>query len=215
MKNILKKRILYIRNNIISKNVNVVAVSKKQKISSIEKLYKMGYRDFGENYAQEMIYKYNNLPKDIRWHMIGNIQSNKLKYIIPFVYLIHSIQKIKHIRIIEKIGKKYNKIIKCLLQIKISKEKKSGITDKEADEIINNSKKMKNIKIIGIMGIASFQEENNIEKEFKYLYSLYNKYKKKYKHYILSMGMSKDFRLAIKNGSTIIRLGTYLFGKRK
>ncbi|WP_185863434.1 YggS family pyridoxal phosphate-dependent enzyme [Blattabacterium cuenoti] len=202
----------------IPKNVKILAVSKNQDISSIKKLYKIGHRDFGENYIQEIEKKYKKLPKDIRWHMIGKIQSNKLKYIIPFIHLIHSIQNIKQINIINKIAFKHKKIINCLLQIKISDEKnKSGIPSQEASKILENNtlKYMKNIKIIGIMGMASFQELTKVYNEFSYLQKLYNKYKKKYGHSILSMGMSRDYNIAIKYGSTIVRLGTLIFGKRK
>ncbi|WP_341659244.1 YggS family pyridoxal phosphate-dependent enzyme [Blattabacterium cuenoti] len=202
----------------IPKNVKILAVSKNQEISSIEKLYKIGHRDFGENYIQEIVKKYKKLPKDIRWHMIGRIQSNKLKYIIPFIHLIHSVQNIKQINIINKIALKHKKIINCLLQIKICNDKnKSGITFQEASKILENEtfKEMKNIKIIGIMGMASFQELKKVHNEFSYLRKLYNEYKNKYGHNILSMGMSRDYNIAIKYGSTIVRLGTSIFGNRK
>ncbi|WP_185871831.1 YggS family pyridoxal phosphate-dependent enzyme [Blattabacterium cuenoti] len=203
---------------LIPKNVKILAVSKNQDIYSIKKLYKIGHRDFGENYIQEMLYKYKKLPKDIRWHMIGRIQSNKLKYIISFIYLIHSVQNIKQINIINKIASKNNKIINCLLQIKICNNKnKSGITYQEALKILENEtlKKMKNVKIIGIMGMASLKGGKKIHHEFSYLRSIYNEFKNKYGHYILSMGMSLDYNLAIEYGSTIVRLGTIIFGYRK
>ncbi|WP_185862317.1 YggS family pyridoxal phosphate-dependent enzyme [Blattabacterium cuenoti] len=202
---------------LIPKNIEILAVSKSQDISYIERLYKIGHRDFGENYVQEMIEKYKKLPKDIRWHMIGRIQSNKLKYIIPFIHLIHSVQNMKQIEIINKIALKYNRIVHCLLQIKIgNEESKSGITSQESYKILEseNYKIMKNVKIIGIMGMASFQEETEINNEFVYLCKLYRKLKNKYGHYILSMGMSRDYHIAIKYGSTIIRLGTSIFGDR-
>ncbi|WP_185853520.1 YggS family pyridoxal phosphate-dependent enzyme [Blattabacterium cuenoti] len=202
---------------LIPKNIKILAVSKNQNISSIEKLYKLGHRDFGENYVKEMMEKYKKLPKDIHWHMIGRIQNNKLKYIIPFIHLIHSVQKLEQIQTINKIALKYNRIINCLLQIKICNEKsKSGITDQEACNILENTiyKSMNNVKIIGIMGMASFQELTKVYNEFSYLRKLYNEYKKKYGHHILSMGMSRDYNIAIKYGSTIVRLGTSLFGER-
>ncbi len=202
----------------IPKNVKILAVSKNQEISSIEKLYKIGHRDFGENYIQEIVKKHKKLPKDIRWHMIGRIQSNKLKYIIPFIYLIHSVQNIKQINIINKIALKHKKIINCLLQIKICNDtNKSGITFQESSKILENKtfKEMKNIKIIGIMGMASFQDLKKVHNEFSYLRKLYNEYKNKYGHNILSMGMSRDYNIAIKYGSTIVRLGTLIFGNRK
>ncbi|WP_185859500.1 YggS family pyridoxal phosphate-dependent enzyme [Blattabacterium cuenoti] len=212
----IENRFFHIKK-LIPKNIKILAVSKSQDISSIEKLYKLGHRDFGENYVQEMMEKYKKLPKDIHWHMIGRIQSNKLKYIIPFIHLIHSVQKLEQIQKINKIALKHNKIINCLLQIKICKEKsKSGINDQEACNILENSiyKSMNNVKIIGIMGMSSFQDLKKVHNEFLYLRNLYNEYKKKYGHYVLSMGMSRDYNIAIKYGSTIIRLGTSLFGER-
>ncbi|WP_341653189.1 YggS family pyridoxal phosphate-dependent enzyme [Blattabacterium cuenoti] len=217
MNHIIENRFFSIKK-MIPKNVKILAVSKNQEISSIEKLYRIGHRDFGENYIQEIVKKYKKLPKDIRWHMIGRIQSNKLKYIIPFIHLIHSVQNIKQINIINKIALKHKRIINCLLQIKICNEKnKSGITPQEASKILEKKtfKEMKNIKIIGIMGMASFQELKRVHNEFSYLHKLYNEYKNKYEHNILSMGMSRDYNIAIKYGSTIVRLGTLIFGHRK
>ncbi|WP_185877536.1 YggS family pyridoxal phosphate-dependent enzyme [Blattabacterium cuenoti] len=209
----IRKNFIYIKN-LIPKNVKILVVSKNQSILSIKNLYQIGQRDFGENYVQEIIKKYDKLPKDIRWHMIGRIQSNKLKYIVPFIYLIHSIQKIKHIEIINNIGFKYNKIIKCLIQIRISNEiNKSGVSDKEADKLAFFSKKMKNVKIIGLMGMSSFKNMKEVNNEFMYLNNIYNIHKKKYSYNVLSMGMSRDFKLAIKHGSTIIRLGNIIFNK--
>ncbi|WP_341656555.1 YggS family pyridoxal phosphate-dependent enzyme [Blattabacterium cuenoti] len=217
MNHIIENRFFSIKK-MIPKNVKILAVSKNQEISSIEKLYKIGHRDFGENYIQEIVKKHKKLPKDIRWHMIGRIQSNKLKYIIPFIYLIHSVQNIKQINIINKIALKHKKIINCLLQIKICNDtNKSGITFQESSKILENKtfKEMKNIKIIGIMGMASFQDLKKVHNEFSYLRKLYNEYKNKYGHNILSMGMSRDYNIAIKYGSTIVRLGTLIFGNRK
>jgi pyridoxal phosphate enzyme, YggS family len=202
---------------LIPKNVKILAVSKKQNVDAVEKLYRIGHRDFGENYIQEIVEKYKKLPKDIRWHMIGRIQSNKLKYIIPFIHLIHSVQNIKQINIINKIAFKYDRIINCLLQIKICNDKnKSGITDQEAYKILEDEtyKKMKNVKIIGIMGMASFQDLRKVDNEFSYLRKLYYEYKNKYGHNILSMGMSRDYNIAIKYGTSIIRLGGIIFGNR-
>ncbi|WP_185877015.1 YggS family pyridoxal phosphate-dependent enzyme [Blattabacterium cuenoti] len=213
----IKKRFFYIKK-LIPKNVKIVAVSKNQDNSSIEELYKLGHRDFGENYVQEMVKKYETLPKDIRWHMIGNIQNNKLKYIIPFIHLIHSIKKIEQIKRINHIASKYNKIVNCLLQIKICNEQsKTGMNYQESQKILESEtyNSMHNVKIVGLMGMASFQKELlKIHNEFSYLHTLYKKYKKKYGHYILSMGMSQDYKIAIKYGSNLVRLGTILFGKR-
>ncbi|ACY40435.1 alanine racemase domain-containing protein [Blattabacterium sp. (Blattella germanica) str. Bge] len=213
----IENRFFSIRR-LIPKNIKIVAVSKNQNVSSIEKLYKLGHKDFGENYVQEMMDKYKKLPKDIRWHMIGRIQSNKLKYIIPFIHLIHSVQKLEQIQLINKIALKYGRRINCLLQIKICNEKsKSGITDQEFYDILENKtyQSMKNVKIVGIMGMASFQELTKIHNEFGYLRKFYDKCQKKYGFYILSMGMSRDYNIAIQYGSTIVRLGTSIFGNRK
>lgn len=201
----------------IPKNIEILAVSKNQHVFSIEKLYQIGHRDFGENYIKEMINKYKILPKDIRWHMIGQIQTNKLKYLIPFVHLIHSVQKIGHLRIINKLACKQGRIINCLLQIKICDEKnKSGITNKEADKILKSEsyKCMKNVNVIGLMGMASFGDLSKVHDEFSYLQKLYNTYKNKYGHYVLSMGMSSDYSIAIEYGSTLVRIGTSIFGSR-
>ncbi|WP_185870683.1 YggS family pyridoxal phosphate-dependent enzyme [Blattabacterium cuenoti] len=217
--NHIKNRFLFVKRS-IPKNIKILAVSKNQNVSSIEKLYKIGHRDFGENYVQEMVKKYQKLPKDIRWHMIGRIQSNKLKDIVPFIDLIHSVQKFEHIQIINKIALKHNRVVNCLLQIKICNEKnKSGITYQQANNILEDKryKNMKNVKIIGLMGIASFQKPiQKIRYEFDFLNKIYNDYKNKYKHCsILSMGMSRDYPIAIEYGTTLIRLGTFLFGNRK
>ncbi|WP_185858706.1 YggS family pyridoxal phosphate-dependent enzyme [Blattabacterium cuenoti] len=200
---------------LIPKNIKILVVSKNQDITSIKKLYQIGHRDFGENYVQEMVVKYQKLPKDIRWHMIGQIQRNKLKYIVPFIYLIHSVQKIKQIKIINNLALKYNRIVNCLLQIKICDEKsKSGISNQEAYDILKDEtyQLMRNIKIIGIMGMASFQELSKVQNEFLYLRNIYQEYKKKYGHHVLSMGMSRDYLIAIKYGSTMVRLGSSIFG---
>ncbi|WP_185878058.1 YggS family pyridoxal phosphate-dependent enzyme [Blattabacterium cuenoti] len=209
----IEKKFFYIKN-IVPKYVKILIVSKKQNICSIKKLYKVGQKDFGENYVQDIVEKYNKLPKDIRWHMIGNIQSNKLKYIIPFIYLIHSVQKLKHIKIINEIGLKFNKIVKCLLQIRISNDpNKSGIYNEKISNLLDYSKNMTNIKILGLMGIASFKEIKNVENEFLYLSNIYNKLKIKYNFNILSMGMSRDFISAIKYNTTMIRIGSIIFKK--
>ncbi|WP_185855683.1 YggS family pyridoxal phosphate-dependent enzyme [Blattabacterium cuenoti] len=213
---IIENKLLFIKKSIPS-SVTILVVSKNHGISYIKKLYEIGHRDFGENYVQEMKKKYLLLPKDIRWHMIGRIQSNKIKYIIPFIHLIHSVQKLKHIKIINEIGLKQKKVISCLLQIKICQENsKSGINYEEAVRILENCYYMKNVKIIGVMGMATLQkEEEKLHNEFIFLRKIYNIFKKKYGHKILSMGMSRDYNIAIKHGSNLIRLGTIIFGNRK
>ncbi|WP_185851753.1 YggS family pyridoxal phosphate-dependent enzyme [Blattabacterium cuenoti] len=216
----IQNRFFFVKR-FIPKNIKILVVSKNQEVSRIKKLYEIGHRDFGENYVQEMIKKYKKLPKDIRWHMIGRIQSNKLKYIIPFIHLIHSVQKFKHIQIINKEASKQNRVINCLLQIKICNEKnKSGITYQKANHILEDKryqKDMKNVKIIGLMGMASFQKKiQEIRYEFDYLKNIYNDLNKNHKHFcILSMGMSRDYPIAIEYGTTLIRLGTLIFGDRK
>ncbi|WP_185883092.1 YggS family pyridoxal phosphate-dependent enzyme [Blattabacterium cuenoti] len=214
MNHFIENNFSYIKKS-IPKWVKILVVSKNQDIFSIKKLYQIGHRDFGENYVQEMLKKYKKLPKDIRWHMIGRIQSNKLKHIIPFIHLIHSVQKFEHIEIINKIGLKYNRVIHCLLQIKIGEEpSKSGITNHEAIYILEKIMNMKNIKIKGLMGMSSFHENmEKIYEEFVFLQKLYNFYKKRFQFNILSMGMSRDYNIAIKCGSTMIRLGTSIFRK--
>ncbi|WP_185868665.1 YggS family pyridoxal phosphate-dependent enzyme [Blattabacterium cuenoti] len=210
----IEDQYLFIKNKIPS-FVKILVVSKNQKITSLEKLYNIGQKDFGENYTQEMIKKYHTLPKDIRWHMIGKIQSNKLKYFVPFIHLIHSVQKLKHIKMINKIGCKENRVIHCLLQIKICEEKsKSGITSHEAYEILKRSQNMKYIKFVGLMGMASMGDMKKVSQEFSYLQKIYNDYKTLYQHNVLSMGMSRDYHIAIEKGSTLIRLGNVIFNNK-
>lgn len=208
-------RLNNIRNKLAS-NVVIIAVSKQQSTSSIKTAYSIGHRDFGENYIQEMIKKYQKCPKDIRWHMIGKIQSNKLKYIVPFVHLIHSIDKFNQLKIIDQEAIKYQRIISCLLQIKIAQEdNKSGMTAQEAINILdsNSYANMNYVKIIGLMGMASFtKDEMQLSFEFKFLNMLFKKLQKKNSSIkILSMGMSLDYLLAISYGSTMIRIGRHIF----
>ncbi|WGH27913.1 MAG: YggS family pyridoxal phosphate-dependent enzyme [Candidatus Bostrichicola ureolyticus] len=207
-----------IKSNIPS-YVKIIAVSKNKPISKIKEIYDAGQRDFGENYINELVEKHKSLPKDIRWHMIGKLQSNKIKYIGNFVYLVHSIEKIKHLKILNKEAIKHNRVIQCLLQIKIAEEKKkSGITYLEAIQILKSDiyLNMKNVKIIGLMGIATFsQNKNKISDEFKYLYQIFNIFKEKNNEFnIISMGMSNDYNIAIKCGSNMIRIGNAIFGFR-
>ncbi|WGH26918.1 MAG: YggS family pyridoxal phosphate-dependent enzyme [Candidatus Bostrichicola ureolyticus] len=207
-----------IKSNIPS-YVKIIAVSKNQTISKIKEIYDAGQRDFGENYINELVEKHKSLPKDIRWHMIGKLQSNKIKYIGNFVYLVHSIEKIKHLKILNKEAIKHNRVIQCLLQIKIAEEKKkSGITYLEAIQILKSDiyLNMKNVKIIGLMGIATLSKnKNKIYDEFKYLYQIFNIFKEKNNEFnIISMGMSNDYNIAIKCGSNMIRIGTAIFGFR-
>ena len=200
-------------------HVTLVAVSKTKPIEDIMRAYLLGQRVFGENKIQEMVEKYQKMPKDIQWHMIGNLQRNKVKYMASFVDLIHGVDSLKLLKEINKQAEKNKRIINCLIQIKIAQEDtKFGMTFEEAENLINSEevKKLKNILIVGLMGIASFtQDKIQIKKEFKTLKSNFDNLKKIASNLmILSMGMSGDFTLAIENGSTMIRLGSSIFGAR-
>lgn len=199
----------------------LIAVSKTKPIEDILQAYKIGCRDFGENKVQEMLTKYEQLPQDIRWHLIGHLQSNKVKYIAPFVHLIHSVDSLKLLQEINKQAQKQNRVIDCLLQIHIAQEEtKFGLDFIEAEAILQNIDSLKNIKIIGLMGMASFTDnQEQIQKEFASLKQFFEHCKKTYQAFNiafseLSMGMSGDYQLAVQEGSTMIRLGSSLFGER-
>lgn len=201
----------------LGKDISLVAVSKTKTIEDIMSAYNSGQRLFGENRVQELTDKYNNLPKDIKWNMIGNLQSNKVKYIASFVDLIHSLDSLKLAREINKQAEKNNRVIDCLVQIKISKEEtKHGVSFENFDEFYKNVKSLKSINIAGLMGMASFtDDENLIKDEFKSISSLYKKLKlvdKNIKY--LSIGMSNDYNLAINEGGNMIRIGSKIFGER-
>lgn len=201
----------------IPKNVDLVAVSKTKSSEEIIYAYNEGLRVFGENKVQEMTEKQKILPPDIEWHMVGHLQRNKVKYIASYVSLIHSVDSMKLIVEINKQALKFNRIIPCLLQIKIAEEEtKYGLSETEAHYLIENSIKFNNIKIIGLMGMASFtKDELKINNEFKKLKIFFDKIKLKFHHLkILSMGMSSDYKLAMKNGSNMIRIGSQIFGPR-
>ena len=201
----------------IPKNVDLVAVSKTKSSEEIIYAYNEGLRVFGENKVQEMTEKQKILPPDIEWHMVGHLQRNKVKYIASYVSLIHSVDSMKLIVEINKQALKFNRIIPCLLQIKIAEEEtKYGLSETEAHYLIENSIKFNNIKIIGLMGMASFtKDELKINNEFKKLKIFFDKLKLKFHHLkILSMGMSSDYKLAMKNGSNMIRIGSQIFGPR-
>lgn len=214
-----------IKNNLeniilkIPSEVSLVAVSKTKPINDILEAYECGQRVFGENKIQELVEKYNKLPKDIKWHMIGHIQRNKVKYMAPFISLVHSVDSYRLIREIDKQGKINNRVINCLLQIKIaSEESKFGFTEKEATDFLNSKEyqSFKNIKIVGLMGMATFTDNQiKINQEFKKLKKFYDKVNRSNNHINkLSMGMSDDYPIAISNGSTMIRLGSSIFGSR-
>jgi PLP dependent protein len=199
-------------------HTTLVAVTKTKPVEDILEAYEAGHRDFGENYVQELLDKHEVLPKDIRWHFIGHLQSNKVKYIAPFIHLVHGVDSEKLLMEINKQGAKINRCIPCLLQVHISKEEtKFGLDENELETLINkiatNRTEWKNITIKGLMGMATFTEDNDlIRTEFKYLRSLYDKHAQ---FSILSMGMSADYRFGIEAGSTMVRIGSLLFGSRK
>jgi pyridoxal phosphate enzyme (YggS family) len=202
-----------------AKNVTLVAVSKTKPVEDILALYNLGQKDFGENYVQELAEKEKQLPKDIRWHFIGHLQTNKIKQIIGFVHLIHGVDSLKLLKEINKQSEKINKITNCLLQIHIAQEEtKFGLDEDELNEIIRqlDSSTMKNIRVIGLMGMASFtNNENQIRKEFGYLKSLQKKFSTvSFQLSILSMGMTADYKIAIEEGSNMIRVGSLIFGSR-
>jgi pyridoxal phosphate enzyme (YggS family) len=203
----------------IDAGVTLIAVSKTKPIDDILALYDLGQRDFGENYVQELVGKHEILPKDIRWHFIGHLQSNKAKYIAPFVHLVHGVDSEKLLSEINKQGKKNNQIINCLLQVHIAQEEtKFGFDDNELIELLNSGRlnELKNVTVKGLMGMASFTEDKHlIEKEFRHLKSLFDKAKTIISSVdTLSMGMSADYELAISVGSNMIRVGSLLFGAR-
>ena len=203
-------------------NVMLVAVSKTKTAEDIQEFYDLGQRDFGENYVQELVDKYETLPKDIHWHFIGHLQTNKVKFIAPFVSFIHGVDSFRLLKEINKQGEKSNRIINCLLQIHIAQEEtKFGLNEDELDEITGSTelKDLKNIKICGMMGMASFTENvETIRNEFRYLKTLYHSYNKlsiaNCQLLILSMGMSADYKIAIEEGSNMVRIGSLIFGDR-
>jgi len=201
----------------LSKDINLVAVSKTKSVKDIMNAYDCGQRLFGENRVQELTEKYNELPKDIKWNMIGHLQSNKVKYIASFVDLIHSVDSIKLALEINRQGEKNNRIISCLIQIKISKdESKYGVSYDEFDQFYNHLNNLKFINVVGLMGMASLtNNEDLIKNEFSSISLLYNKLKLVDKNFrYLSIGMSNDYKLAIDEGGNMIRIGSRIFGER-
>jgi PLP dependent protein len=191
----------------------LVAVSKTKPAADLQALYDLGQRDFGENYVQELTDKEGLLPKDIRWHFIGHLQSNKVKYIAPFVHLIHGVDSTSLLKEINKQAAKNNRVIDCLLQIHIAKEEtKFGLDATELAALMKETINLKNICIKGLMGMASFSTDAGlVRNEFSSLHSLYNLYPG---FSILSMGMSGDYSIAVEEGSTMVRIGSLLFGER-
>ncbi len=195
----------------------LVAVSKTRNPEEIQALYDLGQRDFGENYVQELLEKKDQLPNDIRWHFIGHLQSNKVKQIISFIHLIHSIDSISLLKEVEKQSQKINKQTSILLQAHIAKEEtKFGFDSNELENVFNNEATfLKHAKIKGLMGMASFSDMEIVQTEFENLSSVYQKFKPQSGDFnILSMGMSGDYKTALKCGSNMVRVGSLLFGKR-
>ena len=199
----------------ISNDIVVVAVSKTKPNEDILEAYNSGHKSFGENKVQELIEKHNALPKDIEWHFIGHLQRNKVKNIIKFIHLIHSVDSYKLLNEINKRAENENRVVDCLIQVKIaSEENKYGFNIGEIDDVINFSKNLNHINIKGFMGMSTLTNDNNIiNNEFSKLQNIFNNYKSRTLN-ILSMGMSNDYNLAIENGSNMIRLGSIIFGKR-
>ena len=210
----IKKNLKKLLNS-IPKEITLVAVSKTKPISDILVAYESGQRIFGENKVQELEMKHRKLPSDIKWHMIGHLQSNKVKYIAPFISLIHAVDSLKLLKEINRRAKQNNRIINCLLQVHIASERtKFGFEINEIYEILDESNKLENICIKGLMGMATFTEEKSqLNSEFTKINNLFKKIKNK-KINTLSIGMSGDYELAINNGSTMIRIGSTIFGNR-
>jgi pyridoxal phosphate enzyme (YggS family) len=216
--NMIDKNIQNIQSK-LPENVALVAVSKTKPIADLQEAYNAGQRIFGENKIQEMVEKYDALPKDIEWHMIGHLQSNKVKYMAHFVDLIHGVDKLKTLKEINKQAKKHDRIINCLLQVKIAKEEtKFGFSFDEIRAILSSEEMrvLQNINVGGFMGMASFTDDKKqLEEEFSSLKNLFDTLKTQHSSIkILSMGMSGDYQLAIENGSTMIRVGSSIFGQR-
>jgi len=204
-----------------TKNVTLVAVSKTKPVTDILELYDFGHRDFGENYVQELIEKEKQLPKDIRWHFIGHLQTNKVKQVIGLVHLIHGVDSLKLLKEINKQSEKINKITQCLLQVHIAQEEtKFGLDENELKEIIDQitTQPFINASITGLMGMASFTgNKDQVRNEFKYLKSLQTKCNNQtlsFKLETLSMGMTADYKIAVEEGSNLIRVGSLIFGER-
>ena len=214
----IKQRLQQLKS-VLPKQVTLVAVSKTKPVVDLMEAYHAGQRVFGENKIQEMAEKYQQMPKDIQWHMIGHVQTNKVKYMASFVDLIHGVDRLKLLNEINKQAQKHNRSIDCLLQIKIAEEdSKFGMTVNEAENLLKSSAldHLKNINIVGVMGMASFTNDTNqIRTEFETLKSTFDRLKNiEQQMHIVSMGMSGDYSIAIDCGSTMIRVGSHIFGAR-
>jgi PLP dependent protein len=216
-----KERYQEIVKELNASNTRLVAVSKTKPVEQIQALYDLGQRDFGENYVQELTEKAEQLPKDIRWHFIGHLQSNKVKFIAPFVHLIHVVDSLKLLKEINKQALKNNRVIDCLLQIYIAKEEtKFGLDEKELTQLLADipALSLANINISGLMGMASFSDNmETVRNEFRYLKTIFDKHElptPDSRLRTLSMGMSSDYQIAIEAGSNMVRIGSLIFGER-
>ncbi len=217
----IQENLLQIKSQLPS-NVTLVAVSNTKPVEYLMEAYNAGQRIFGENKIQEMTEKWQQMPKDIEWHMIGHVQSNKVKYMVPYVKLIHGVDSLKLLKEINRQAVRWRKNINCLLQIHIAEEEtKFGLNENELIELLNSDefKEMTNIKVIGLMGMATFTDnQEQIKKEFQNLKNIFDKLQQletlNLKLETLSMGMSGDYQLAIDCGSTMVRIGSSIFGTR-
>lgn len=207
----------------LPESVKLVVVSKTKSPEIIEEAYRAGHKIFGENKAQELVWKYEKLPKDIEWHFIGHLQSNKAKYLVPFVNMIHGIDSLKILKTVNKEALKYGRVISCLLQFHIAREStKFGLSEEEAVDILESGvmAELKNVQIAGVMGMATFTDNSDVVRsEFRMLKSIFEKLKSAYfsgdtVFREISMGMSDDYEVAVEEGSTIVRIGSKIFGSR-
>jgi len=198
-------------------DVQLIAVSKTKPASAIMRAYDAGQRHFGENKVQELVAKYEILPKDIQWHMIGTVQTNKLKYIASFVYMIHGVDRKKVLVELNKQAIKNSRTIKCLLQVHIAKEDtKFGLSELELRELIGELEQFPNVEVVGLMGMATNTKDSNvINREFAYLKDLFDELGITRNWHTLSMGMSGDYKIALENGTTHVRIGSAIFGARE
>ncbi len=204
-------------------HVKLIAVTKTHPVEAIMQAYQAGHKVFGENRVQELMAKYNQLPKDVEWHLIGHLQTNKVKYIAPFISLIHSVDSIKLLSAIDKEGEKFNRVIDSLLQVHIAlEETKFGLSADELHQLLQSSEyaQMRHIRILGLMGVATFTDNHQLVRtEFRFLRNLFDEVKRLYFSQTesfneLSMGMSSDYRIAVEEGSTMVRIGSNIFGMR-
>ena len=210
-----------ITEELAAKQVTLIAVSKTKPVEDIQSLFGLGQRDFGENYVQELVDKHTVLPADIRWHFIGHLQSNKVKYIAPFVHLIHGVDSLKLLKEINKQAAKCGRVMDCLLQVHIAQEEtKFGMDEADLEEVKTSIGELSNVRICGLMGMASFSDDlQKVRGEFQYLKSLFDRVGEwamlNGQWTVLSMGMSGDYQMAIEEGSTMVRIGSLLFGARE